>query len=108
MHNGLMGRVTIMSAPQVVMVAELEASVVVLCDVAKEKYILNLVGLAFKKYCLGAVAVSFTRQWSNTASNSQRISCSVLADGQVKSQVALAAVPVLHCRYYCQLTDIKI
>ena len=60
MHNGLMGRVTIMSAPQVVMVAELEASVVVLCDVTKEKYILNLVGLAFKKYCLGAEVVSLT------------------------------------------------
>ena len=108
MHNGLMGKVTIMTAPQVVVVAELESSIVVLCDVAKEKYILNLVDLAFKKYCPGAVAVSFTRQWPNTASNSQRISCSVLADGQVKSQVVLAAVPLLHRRYYCQLTDIKI
>ena len=43
MHNGLMGKVTIMTAPQVVVVAELESSIVVLCDVAKEKYILNLV-----------------------------------------------------------------
>ena len=103
-----MGRVAVISAPQVMVAAELEASVFVPCDVAKEQYILNLVDLAFEKYCLGAVPVSFTRQWPNTASNSQRISCSVLADGQVKSQVALTAVPVLHCRYYCQLTDIKI
>lgn len=102
-----MGRVAVISAPQVMVAAELEASVFVPCDVAKEKYILNLVDLAFKKYCPGAVAVSFTRQWPNTASNSQRISCSVLADGQVKNQVALAAAPLLHCRYYSQLTDIK-
>ena len=38
-----MGRVAVISAPQVMVAAELEASVFVLCDVAKEKYILNLV-----------------------------------------------------------------
>tara|TARA_B110000971_G_scaffold173690_1_gene178707 strand:- start:469 stop:651 length:183 start_codon:yes stop_codon:yes gene_type:complete len=55
-----MGKVTIMTAPQVVVVAELESSIVVLCDVAKEKYILNLADLAFKKYCLGAEVVPLT------------------------------------------------
>jgi hypothetical protein len=69
-----MGRVAVISAPQVMVAAELEASVFVPCDVAKEQYILNLVYLAFEKYCLGAVTVSFTSQWTNTASNSQRIS----------------------------------
>ena len=103
-----MGRVAVISAPQVMVAAELEASVFVLCDVAKEKHIFSLVDLAVRKYGLGAAAVSFTRQWPNTASNSQRNSCSVLADGPVKSQVALAAVSLLHCRYYCQITDIKI
>jgi len=38
-----MGRVAVISAPQVMVAAELEASVFVPCDVAKEKYILNLV-----------------------------------------------------------------
>tara|TARA_B110000093_G_C12624289_1_gene267483 strand:- start:215 stop:445 length:231 start_codon:yes stop_codon:yes gene_type:complete len=72
-----MGRVAVISVPQVMVAAELKTSVLVLCAIANKKHSLNLVDLAVRKYGLRAVAVSFTRQWHNTASNSQRNRCSV-------------------------------